>query len=120
MKTSQESLRKQDVNTDTTKAKPTLLTLKLGFHGNVGEASEDRYNLVILLLSQKPQHVSPVRVLQAHQVLNASYLVLRENMRGNIILINKTKKIYIKVRRRVYLFGDTVSEVLFLKVGQLQ
>lgn len=66
----------------TTEAKPPLLTLKFGFHGNVGEASEDCYNLVILLLSQKPQHVPPVRVLQTHQVLKAPYLILGEWRNG--------------------------------------
>lgn len=62
-----------------TEAKPPLPTLKFGFHGNVREASEDCYNFVILLLTQKPQHVPPVRVLQTHQVLNAPYFILMEN-----------------------------------------
>lgn len=64
----------------------TLLkpTLKFGFHVDIGEAPEDRHDLIILLLPEESQHVSPVRVLQTDQILQRPHLILKMR-KGNHI-----------------------------------
>lgn len=54
-------------------------TLQLGVHGDVGEAAQHGHDLIVLLLPQGAQHVSPVRVLVAHQVLQCSDFILRKD-----------------------------------------
>lgn len=52
-------------------------TLKFSFHVDIGEAPEDRHDLIILLLPKESQHVSPVRVFQTDQILQRPHLILR-------------------------------------------
>ncbi len=55
------------------------LTLKFGFHVDIGKAPEDTQDLLIHLLRKESQHISPVRVLQTDKILQRPYLILKRD-----------------------------------------
>lgn len=52
------------------------LTLQFSIHGDVREASQHSHDFIVFLLPQETQHAASVRILETHQVLQASNLVL--------------------------------------------
>lgn len=59
------------------------LTLQFSIHGDVREAAQHSHDFIVLLLPQETQHAASVRILETHQVLQTSNLVL--DTRGNIM-----------------------------------
>lgn len=59
------------------------LTLQFSIHCDVREAAQHSHDFIVLLLPQETQHTASVRILETHQVLQASNLVL--DMIGNIM-----------------------------------
>lgn len=103
-------------------------TLQFGVHGDVGEAAQHGNDLIVLVLAQVAQHIAPLRVLEAHQVLQRPNFVLgkeeEEEEDKRLQLTRVSSKTFSNDddprRTRRYLLGHAVAEVLLLKVRQLQ